>query len=131
MWSSASVSLQSPSQSRWPSSMMDMACTRRCSGSRWLGAEHIERTAARGSVVLIEKLDGLSWKTAVGLERNLDRAVGITYRNFLPRLRLSVQGRRVVPIDPLFTTPGARFYDIDSDRAEPVRWPAIQVNVGG
>jgi hypothetical protein len=99
----------------------------------WL-EQYIEQTQPQflkgmghGTVVLIEELDNVSWKTAVAFERNLDRAIGLTYRNFLRRVHVHVQGRRVKEIDPLFVTRSARFYDLDDDRAERVTWPAVEV----
>ncbi len=71
-----------------------------------------------GTIVLIEKLDRHDWKTAVALQTNLIQDFGVTYRNFLRSTSLLVQGKRVEPVDPLFITPGMRFYDLDEDRAE-------------
>ncbi len=49
----------------------------------------------------------------------------MTYRNFIPRLvKVWVNGHLAEPVDPLFITPGYRFYDLDEDRAEPLE-PAI------
>ncbi len=80
-----------------------------------------------GTVVVIEKLDNISWKTSVALERNLDRAIGVTYRHFLRTVRIHLQGARVRGIDPLFSMRTARYFDLDSDRAERVPWHAIEV----
>lgn len=80
-----------------------------------------------GTVVVIENLDNLSWKTAVALERNLGRAIGVTYRKFLGETRVVLQGREVQPIDPLFTTAGARYIDIDQERAVAVPSSPIEV----
>lgn len=35
------------------------------------------RSSGHGTVVVLEHLDNLTWKTAVALERNLDRALGV------------------------------------------------------
>jgi hypothetical protein len=43
---------------------------------------------------------------------------GVTFRNYLGTAPIRVDGKSVDPIDPLFITPGARFYDVDDDRAE-------------
>ena len=43
---------------------------------------------------------------------------GVTFRNYLGTAPIRVDGKTVDPIDPLFITPGARFYDVDEDRAE-------------
>lgn len=81
----------------------------------------------RGTVVLIEKLDRLSWKTAATLERHLLPGIGTTYRNFLRHTSIWVGSKRVEAVDPLFTTPGARFYDLDSDRAEALEDHSFEV----
>jgi len=71
-----------------------------------------------GTIVLIEKLDKLEWKTTTKLQTLLLQHFGITYRNYLRRMNITVAGARVEPVDPLFLTPGARFYDFDDDRAQ-------------
>lgn len=71
-----------------------------------------------GTLVLIEKLDRTNWSTAKGLNRNLLEHFGVTYRNFLRSTRLFVDGREVEPVDPLFITPGMRWYDVEGIMAE-------------
>jgi hypothetical protein len=80
----------------------------------------IEGEWRHGTIVLIEKLDPshLSWKTTTALQRNLLEHFGVVYRNFLRQVNIWVHGKLAEPIDPLFTTPGYRFYDIDDDHAE-------------
>jgi hypothetical protein len=80
-----------------------------------------------GTVVEIGKVDRLTWKTATSLERNLLEHFGITYRNFLREVEIGVNGKRVEPCDPLFLTPGFRFYDVDGDRA--VALPPLSIEV--
>jgi Histidine kinase-, DNA gyrase B-, and HSP90-like ATPase len=89
----------------------------------WLAAEIVERFGSElshGTAVVIEKLDPgrLTWRTKTALERNLLQGIGTTYRNFLRQASVWVADKRVEPVDPLFTTPGYRFYDLDGDRAE-------------
>ncbi len=72
------------------------------------------------TVVVWEKLDHLTWRTASALERNLLQHFGVTYRNYLRKTRLVVNRHAVDPIDPLFITPAARFYDLDGDHAEAI-----------
>lgn len=72
------------------------------------------------TVVVWEKLDRLTWRTASALERNLLQHFGVTYRNYLRTTRIVVSRTSVEPIDPLFTTPGARFFDLDSEHAEAI-----------
>jgi hypothetical protein len=98
---------------------------------QWLSKEIAERlglkTFEQGTVVLIEKLDRLSWKTKSGLERHLLQGIGTTYRNFLRHTAIWVGSKRVEAVDPLFTTPGARFYDLDEDRAEALEDHSFEV----
>jgi len=70
-----------------------------------------------GTVIVIEKLDKLSWKTAGSLQENLLRHFGVVYHNLRADLDIKVNAKRVEPIDPLFLTPGFRWYDLDEDRA--------------
>lgn len=76
-----------------------------------------------GTIVVIEKLDKLTWTTQNGLETNLLEKLGITYRNFLTQRTITVNGKKIEPTDPLFLTPGFRFYDeneIHPDAPEPI-----------
>ena len=71
-----------------------------------------------GTVVLIDKLDSLTWKTANALQDNLLKHFGVTYHKIRSQFELYVNGIRCEPIDPLFLTPGYRWYDLDADRAQ-------------
>lgn len=71
-----------------------------------------------GTVVVIDKLDRLTWVTASALTRHLTEQFGLVYRNVLRETSISVNGVTVDPIDPLFLTPGARHYDLNDVRAE-------------
>jgi hypothetical protein len=84
-------------------------------------------TGGHGSVVLIEKVDRLTWRTGTALKRNLLEHFGLVYRNFLRSLDIFVQGQRVVPVDPLFLMENGRFYDLDDDRAEALPPQVIKV----
>jgi hypothetical protein len=89
---------------------------------------HFVDGLAHGTVVVIEKIDRLSYKTTVSLQTHLLQTFGVTYRNFVPRLvKIWVNGHLAEPVDPLFTTPGYRFYDLDEDRAESLEPTAIEV----
>ncbi len=81
-----------------------------------------------GTAVVVSDLDKITWKTVNGLERNLLQHLGLIYRNFLRDVTIVVNGKRVEPIDPLFTTPGFRFYDLDADRAEALEPLEFEVN---
>lgn len=99
----------------------------------WLTAyiqEHFGRSGfTHGTIVVLQKLDQnrLTWTTAKGLETNLLQHFGVVYRNFLRQVNIYVEGKKVEAIDPLFITPGFRFFDIDSDRADPLEPMSIEV----
>lgn len=83
--------------------------------------EHLEKHFSglpHGTVVLLDKFDRLTWTTRDGLRKNLMEHFGVVYRRFLRNTTIFVDEKKVDPIDPLFLTPGARFYDLDSDRAQ-------------
>jgi hypothetical protein len=80
-----------------------------------------------GTIVLLEKLDRLTYKTTERLERFLLEQFGITYRNFLRQVNIEVNDKKVEAVDPLFLTPGARYYDVDEDRAEALPPQVIEV----
>ncbi|WP_313552979.1 ATP-binding protein [Brevundimonas sp.] len=71
-----------------------------------------------GAVIVIEKLDRLHWSTSGGLRENLLRFFGVAYHKLRADLSIYVDSDYVEPIDPLFLTPGYRFFDIDEDRAQ-------------
>lgn len=81
------------------------------------------------TVVVWEKLDRITWRTASALERNLLQHFGVTYRNFLRKTRVVVNGSEVEAIDPLFITRGARFFDLDGEHAEALE--PLNVSVKG
>ncbi len=72
------------------------------------------------TVVVIEKLDKLSWKTSGALQENFLRHFGVVYHKLRADLNIMVNDKRVEPIDPLFITPGYRWFDLDEDRAMPL-----------
>lgn len=82
-----------------------------------------------GTVVVWDKLDGsrLDYKTRDALRDNLVSNLGVIYRNYLVDVPMTVDGQRVEPCDPLFLTPGFRYYDLDDDRA--VELPTAVVEV--
>jgi len=70
-----------------------------------------------GTVILLDKLDRLEWQTTSRLADNFARQFGITYHKLRGQAAIYVDGVFVEPIDPLFLTPGFRFFDLDEDRA--------------
>lgn len=93
-------------------------------------AKHLPNGLPQGTAVVIDKLDRLTWKTRSALQRHLLEHLGVTYRNFLREVNIWVEAQKVEPIDPLFLTPGARFYDLDEDRAEGLEPTVIDVKDG-
>jgi hypothetical protein len=76
-----------------------------------------ERDLEHGTVVVLEKLDRLSWKTRDALYQNLSRKLGVVYRHILPRQALCIDGKKIQQVDPLFLDPTGRHYEADSRRA--------------
>ncbi|WP_353473434.1 ATP-binding protein [Salipiger sp. H15] len=70
-----------------------------------------------GTIVVWEKLDRLTWSTVNGLRNNLLSHFGTIYRNYLSQTQIVFDNTIVGAVDPLFITPGARFFDEDSQRA--------------
>jgi hypothetical protein len=63
-----------------------------------------------GTVVVWVNPDRLSFRTAALLREHLVDDFGVTYRYILPRVDITVDATKVQPVDPLFLTPGARYY---------------------
>jgi hypothetical protein len=80
-----------------------------------------------GTVILIEKLDRLEWITAQALRENLRQQFGVTYHKLRGEAAIYIDDDYVDPIDPLFTTPGFQFYDLDEDRAQPLAPVRVEV----
>lgn len=77
------------------------------------------RTASsHATIVVIKDLDRLRWRTTGGLKGRLLEHFGVTYRNFLREVRITVDGEAVEKVDPLFLDPTGRFYDENEMRAE-------------
>jgi hypothetical protein len=80
-----------------------------------------------GTIILLEKLDRLDPKTTKNFKEFLLQHFGIVYRNFLRSFKIYVDYKDVEPIDPLFITPGFRFYDEDDDQAIPL--PELYIDI--
>lgn len=80
-----------------------------------------------GTVVVIDKLDRLDWKTATALDKHLLPAFGTTYRNLLRDVTIWVNEKRVQKVDPLFLDPDARHYDENAVRAVGLEPTMIEV----
>jgi hypothetical protein len=81
----------------------------------------------KGTVVVIDKLDKLTWKTMGACANHMMEHFGVVYHKLRSQFELSVNGKRVDPIDPLFLTPGYRWYDLDADRAKAFDPMSIEV----
>ena len=73
-----------------------------------------------GTVIVWEKLDSarVDRQRREELRNRLVSDLGVIYRNVLVNVPMTVDGVKVEPCDPLFLTPGFRYYDLDDDRAE-------------
>ncbi len=88
--------------------------------------EHVPSLQS-GTVVIIEAIDRLAYSTTQRLREFFFQTFGVTYKNYLRQVSLFMDGKRVEPIDPLFTTEGCKFYDEDSERAEALDPLVIEV----
>lgn len=87
----------------------------------WLVKEVRERFAdglGAGTIVVLDKLDNLTYVTTTRLKRLLAEHFGLTYRKWLRRASIHVEDTKVEPIDPLFLDESGRFYDENELRAE-------------
>jgi hypothetical protein len=89
--------------------------------------EHLNGTWEHGTIVVMEKLDKLDRTTSKGLHAFLMEHFGVTYHKLRGDFEMILNGERVDPIDPLFVTPGYRYYDIDEQRARELEPIVIDV----
>jgi hypothetical protein len=84
---------------------------------------------ANGTVIVWEKLDSarVDRQRREELRNRLVSDLGVIYRNVIVNVPMTVDGVKVEPCDPLFLTPGFRYYDLDDDRAEEL--PAAVVDI--
>lgn len=75
-------------------------------------------TFNQGTVILIKKPDLLTsgFRSQYGFHKNISEHIGVTYREFLNNCEIFINSSEVLPIDPLFTTPGALYYDLSDGR---------------
>lgn len=91
--------------------------------------EHIKanfhsKKFSNGTVVVIEELDKVHRNTTNALRNHLLEFFGVSYQKLLRNARIFIHDTVLEPIDPLFITPGFRYYDLDADRAiaeEPIK----------
>jgi hypothetical protein len=82
---------------------------------------------SHGTVVMWEKMDRIKWNTTKGMRDNLLQHFGVMFRNYLHKTGIKFDGTSVEPLDPLFITPGYRYFDEDEDRAKPLDPAEIEV----
>lgn len=83
-----------------------------------------------GTVVVWVEPDRISYRTPALMREHLVDDFGVTYRYLLEKVELYVEGTRVEPVDPLFLTPGARYFLAEEDGGArmsadwniPVKW---------
>ncbi|MHB0670826.1 ATP-binding protein [Roseomonas mucosa] len=63
-----------------------------------------------GTVVVWVEPDRLTYRIASTLREHLLDDFGVTYRYLLDRAAIFIDGKKVEAVDPLFLTPGARYY---------------------
>ncbi len=63
-----------------------------------------------GTVVVWVEPDRISYRTPALMREHLLDDFGVTYRYLLERVELFVEGTKVESVDPLFLTPGARYF---------------------
>lgn len=80
---------------------------------------------AHGTIVFLDNLDRLTWKTSSGIKENLLHHVGLIYRELMRSVKIrvvdvsdAVDETAVQPIDPLFLRPDGRYYEDTPTRAE-------------
>lgn len=92
----------------------------------WIEQE-AERNMAGGvdalrTVVVWERLEPnrLNSKTVGGLTESILRQFGVVYRSFIGEVAMKAGSKTIEAIDPLFTTPNARFHDVSGTIADPL-----------
>lgn len=80
-----------------------------------------------GTVIVLERLDRLQWKTAGTLQSKLMQLFGVIYRHWLPTPKLIVDKAPVAPVDPLFLMETALYHDETEVRAKRVPTKAFEV----
>jgi hypothetical protein len=73
-----------------------------------------------GSVIVLESMDRLNWRTAKALDAKLKELFGVIYRHWIPSPRFTVNGVDVEPVDPLFLMENGKFHDETPVRAHRV-----------
>lgn len=89
----------------------------------WIDVSSLES----GTVIVLEKLDRLQWRTTKVLQARLLELFGVLYRHWLPSPKIIVHGTMVEPVDPLFLMETGRYHDETTVRAERVEARAFEM----
>lgn len=103
---SGSYAVEEPKNAKLPAFVMD-----------YLGENGLPTDFDSCTLVLIEECDNFTRSTTKGLSNLLMEHFGVTYHQVRRGFEIVVNGIRVEPVDPLFATESARFFDLDEDRA--------------
>ena len=82
-------------------------------------------TFEHGSVVVWRAPDRLTYRMAAPLREHLVDDFGVVYRYMLGDVDLYVEKVKVEPVDPLFLTPGARYYVPEEDGGAILSYEAL------
>lgn len=82
-----------------------------------------------GTIIVVDKLDRLQWATASAIRRNLIRQFGVAYHKLLAETAINIDGEPVLPIDPLFLSPGCALNSLDEDRAQSLEPVTLKVEL--
>lgn len=132
-WAMCYLDVQEISDGRWTSKHRINTPTPMPQEPPAFVVEHLKTAKrwpmAHGTVVVWDKLDDtrLDYKTRAALRDSLVRDLGVIYRNHLVDVPMTVDGVNVEPCDPLFLTPGFRYFQLDDDRA--VELPSAVIEV--
>jgi Histidine kinase-, DNA gyrase B-, and HSP90-like ATPase len=74
-----------------------------------------------GTIIVIDDLDRdqVGWNDAKRFHTEMLQHLGAYYRNYLGKVPMYVNGKPVQLVDPLFIMEGARYSDVDTERAVP------------
>ena len=75
--------------------------------------------AAVRTVIVWRNLDSMKSRTLNEFNSMLQNHFGVTYRGWLPQVTIAVNGVKVEPVDVLFTTPAARYFDVNGTTRKP------------
>lgn len=134
VWRSVTVDLDEIAQGKYTDDTGKVHVPQEVEGTeppKWV-LEHIAKhmpagKRSHGTVVIWEKMDRIKWSTTKGMRDNLLQHFGVVFRNYVHRTGIKFDGTPIEPLDPLFVTPGYRYFDEDEDRAKPLDPAEIEI----